>query len=152
MVTEPIIESQTDSNRYEAVVRISEAIAACREPEELATTLADEIGKFLHFDHLYFVVLKENSKEIEYLVWGKGPMPIAGPSDGRVALVGGYRQPGRASYSRLGHRRAISAIQRMGEENGSRLGGPRTLDDPASSIGRFRNQPRHSESIQRRTK
>ena len=35
-----------------------------------------EIGKFLHFDHLYFVVLKENSKEIEYLVWGKGPVPL----------------------------------------------------------------------------
>src|SRR5882724_8391449 len=76
MGTEPIIAPQSDSRRYEAVLRISEAIAACREPEELATTLASEIGKFLHFDHLYFVVLKENSKEIEYLVWGKGPLPF----------------------------------------------------------------------------
>src|ERR1700720_2971237 len=76
MSTEPIIESQTDSYRYEAIVRISEAIAVCREPKELATTLADEIGKFLHFDHLYFVVVKENSREIEYLVWGKGPLPF----------------------------------------------------------------------------
>ena len=39
------IASQSDSHRYEAVLRISEAIAACREPEELATTLASEIGK-----------------------------------------------------------------------------------------------------------
>ena len=70
MGTDPIIAPQCDTHRYEAVVRISEAIAACREPEQLATTLASEIGKFLHFDHLYFVVLKENSKEIEYLVWG----------------------------------------------------------------------------------
>jgi formate hydrogenlyase transcriptional activator len=77
MGTEPIVESQTGSYRYEAIVRISEAIAACREPEELATTLASEIGKFLHFDHLYFVVLKENSKEIEYLLWGKSPIPLA---------------------------------------------------------------------------
>jgi formate hydrogenlyase transcriptional activator len=76
MSTEPIIESQTDSYRYEAIVRISEAIAACREPKELATTLADEIGKLLNFDHLYFVVVKENSQEIEYLVWGKGPLPF----------------------------------------------------------------------------
>jgi formate hydrogenlyase transcriptional activator len=76
MGTDPIIASQSDTHRYEAVVRISEAIAACREPEELATTLASEIGKFLQFDHLYFVVLKENSKEIEYLVWGKGPLPF----------------------------------------------------------------------------
>jgi formate hydrogenlyase transcriptional activator len=76
MGTDPIIAPQSDSHRYEAVLRISEAIAACREPEELATTLASEIGEFLHFDHLYFVVLKENSKEIEYLVWGKGPLPF----------------------------------------------------------------------------
>jgi formate hydrogenlyase transcriptional activator len=70
------ISPECDSQRYQAVLRISEAIAACREPEELATTLADEIGKFLHFDHLYFMVLKENSAEIEYLVWGKGPIPV----------------------------------------------------------------------------
>jgi formate hydrogenlyase transcriptional activator len=76
MGTEPIVESQTDSYRYEATVRISEAIAACREPKELATTLADEIGKLVNFDHLYFVVVKENSQEIEYLVWGKGPLPF----------------------------------------------------------------------------
>ena len=76
MGTEPIVESQTDSYRYEAIVRISEAIAACREPKELATTLADEIGKLLKFDHLFFVVVKENSQEIEYLVWGKGPLPF----------------------------------------------------------------------------
>src|SRR5580704_9407907 len=76
MGTDPIIAPQSDSHRYEAVLRISEAIAVCREPEELATTLASEIGKFLHFDHLCFVVLKENSKEIEYLVWGKGPLPF----------------------------------------------------------------------------
>jgi formate hydrogenlyase transcriptional activator len=74
MGTESIIRSQRDNNRYEAVVRISEAIAACREPEELAKTLADEIGKLLQFDHLYFFVFKENSKEIEYQVWGKGPI------------------------------------------------------------------------------
>src|SRR5580700_8371454 len=76
MGTEPIVESQTGSYRYKAIVRISEAIAACREPKELATTLADEIGKLLSFDHLYFVVVKENSQEIEYLIWGKGPLPF----------------------------------------------------------------------------
>src|SRR5580700_675242 len=76
MGTDLIIAPQTDSHRYEAVLRISEAIAACRKPEELARTLADEIGKFLNFDHLYLVVLKENAKEIEYLLWGKNPIPL----------------------------------------------------------------------------
>jgi hypothetical protein len=110
MGTDPIIAPQSDSHRYEAVLRISEAIAACREPEELATTLASEIGKFLHFDHLYFVVLKENSKEIEYLVWGRGPTTFFGLADGRIAMVGGCAQPGSATYCRLGHRRAVPAI------------------------------------------
>jgi len=74
--TVPVIERETSSHRYEAVTRISEAIAACREPEELASTLADEIGDSLHFDHLYLAVFKENSREIEYLAWGKGPLPF----------------------------------------------------------------------------
>ena len=76
MGTDPIIASQSDSHRYKAVMRISEAIAASRDPEELARTLADEIGDFLHFDLLYVVVFKENSSEIEYLVWGKGSLPF----------------------------------------------------------------------------
>ena len=76
MGTDLIIAPQSDSHRYESVVRISEAIAACREPGELATTLSDEIGKLLNFDHLYFVAVKENSQEIEYLAWGKGPLPF----------------------------------------------------------------------------
>jgi formate hydrogenlyase transcriptional activator len=74
--TVPFITRETSSHRYEAVMRISEAIAACREPEELARTLADEIGDFLHFDHLYLTVFKEDSREIEYLVWGKGSVPF----------------------------------------------------------------------------
>src|SRR6202451_1202760 len=74
--TVPVIARETRSHRYEAVMRISEATRACREPEELARTLADEIGDFLHFDHLYFTVFKENSREIEYLVWGKGSLPL----------------------------------------------------------------------------
>jgi len=74
--TVPVIARETSGHRYEAVIRLSEAIAACREPEELASTLADEIGDFLHFDHLYLSVFKENSREIEYLVWGKGSLPF----------------------------------------------------------------------------
>jgi len=77
MGTEPITEFQRDCHRYEAVMRISEAIAACREPDELARTLADETSKLLRFDHLYFVVLEANSSQIECLAWGKGPLPVS---------------------------------------------------------------------------
>jgi formate hydrogenlyase transcriptional activator len=68
--------SASNSNRYDAVLRMTEALSTCREPEKLATTLAEQISKFLHFEHLYLLVLKKKSKEIEYLVWGKGPMPL----------------------------------------------------------------------------
>src|ERR1700756_3555463 len=77
MGTEPITEVQRDCHRYQAVMRVSEAIAACREPDELARTLADEISKLLRFDHLYFVVLEANSSQIECLAWGKGPLPVS---------------------------------------------------------------------------
>src|SRR5271155_2476930 len=74
--TVPVIARDTGSRHYEAVMCISEAIAACREPEELASALADEVGDFLHFDHLYLTVFKEDSREVEYLVWGKGSLPF----------------------------------------------------------------------------
>jgi formate hydrogenlyase transcriptional activator len=76
MATNPTIAPQSDTHRYKAVVRISEAIAACREPEELAESLANELDKFLHFDHLHLTVLKENSKEVEYRVSGKRDLPF----------------------------------------------------------------------------
>jgi len=71
-----MLTGESSSQRYDAVLRISEDLCACCEPEELAKTLADEIGNFVHFDHLYLVVRKENSKEIAHLVWGRGPIPL----------------------------------------------------------------------------
>jgi formate hydrogenlyase transcriptional activator len=76
MSTDTHIPVGVDQQRYEAVLRISEAIAACREPEELARTLAVGLGEFLNFGHLYLMILKENSREIESMVWGKGPLPL----------------------------------------------------------------------------
>jgi hypothetical protein len=69
-------EPQSDTERYKAVVRISEVIAACREPEELVDSLASELDKFLHFDHSHLTVLKENSKEIEYRRTAKRNVPL----------------------------------------------------------------------------
>lgn len=62
----------TNTQRYEAVLRISDGLSSCCEPEELAKTLADQLGEFLQFDSLDVLVLKENSKEIEWHAWGKG--------------------------------------------------------------------------------
>jgi PAS domain S-box-containing protein len=56
--------------RYEAVLRLSEALSACREPEELTTILSEQLGEFLDFLQFYIVVYKENSTEVEWAVLG----------------------------------------------------------------------------------
>jgi formate hydrogenlyase transcriptional activator len=76
MSTNATIAGQSSSVRYEALVRISEALAASGEPEALAKTLANELEEFLYFDHLYIAVLKEKSKEVEYRVRGKGDVAL----------------------------------------------------------------------------
>jgi formate hydrogenlyase transcriptional activator len=75
MVNELLVSAGTNTRLYEAVFRISEAFSACCEPEELARTLADKLLEFISFDHLDVVVFKENSNEIEWQAWGKGPLP-----------------------------------------------------------------------------
>lgn len=76
MSTGTVIVHESTSERYDAVLRISEALCTYCEPEELAKGLASELENFLHFDHLYMVVLKEKSKEVEYRVRGKGGFPF----------------------------------------------------------------------------
>jgi formate hydrogenlyase transcriptional activator len=75
MVTPVLAGTDATTTRYEAVVRISEALSACSECKELARILAAEIATYLPFDHLFLAVFKENSKEIESFVWGKGDLP-----------------------------------------------------------------------------
>lgn len=89
------LSPESVARRYEAVVRISEALAACREPEELAKTLANQLDGFLRFDHLDVMVLKENSAEIEWHAWGKGELPVPDlpPEDRRTWHVYNSLEP-----------------------------------------------------------
>jgi formate hydrogenlyase transcriptional activator len=64
----------TDTQRYEALFRIFEALSNCREPEELSRVLADQLIEVIGFHHLDVVIFKDDSKEIEWHVWGKGPI------------------------------------------------------------------------------
>jgi formate hydrogenlyase transcriptional activator len=57
--------------RYEAVLRLSEALSQCREPEELTEILSEQLGEFLEFLQFYIIVYKENSAEVEWLVMGR---------------------------------------------------------------------------------
>jgi formate hydrogenlyase transcriptional activator len=57
------------------VLRISEALAACGQAEEVAKTLADLLSEFLSFESFEVVIFKEGSTEIEWHAWGKGGPP-----------------------------------------------------------------------------
>src|SRR5580704_14835702 len=56
--------------RYEAVRRISEALSACREPEDLTRILSEQLGEFLDVFQFYIIAYKENSTEVEWAVVG----------------------------------------------------------------------------------
>ena len=52
-----MVISHETNECYDAVLLLSEALCMCREPEDLAKSLANELDNLLHFDHLYLVVL-----------------------------------------------------------------------------------------------
>ena len=60
--------SGTDAQRYEALLRISEVLSSCREPEALSRVLADQLRELISFDFLDVLVFKENSNEVEWRV------------------------------------------------------------------------------------
>jgi hypothetical protein len=57
-VSKPVANSAL---RYEAVLRLSEALSTSREPEELTKTLSEQLREFLDFFQFYIIVYKENS-------------------------------------------------------------------------------------------
>ena len=62
---------QVAARRYEAVLRLSEALSQCREPEDLTAILAEELREFLTFLQFYIVLYTENSDEVEWAVVGR---------------------------------------------------------------------------------
>src|SRR5579862_5848314 len=64
------IPARPKGSRYEALLRISEALSACQEPEDLTRILSEELREFLDFFQFYIIVYKENSAEIEWAVVG----------------------------------------------------------------------------------
>ena len=145
MSTNAIMASESAGNRYEAVVRISEALAAVR-PEALAKNLANGLEEFLHFDHLYIAVLKENSKEIEYRVRGKGEFDLPDLPMEELPIWEAIANPDPVRIIDWHGDQRISAVQTMGEENGLRLRDQRTPDHAASAIRYSRNRSRHNGS------
>jgi formate hydrogenlyase transcriptional activator len=69
------------ARRYEAVLRISETLSACREPEDLTRILSEQLREFLDFFQFYIIVYKENSTEVEWAVVGSEKSLISAYAD-----------------------------------------------------------------------
>jgi formate hydrogenlyase transcriptional activator len=75
------IRTRGEGRRYEAVLRISEALSACREPEDLTRILSEQLREFLDFFQFYIIVYKENSTEVEWAVVGSEKSLISAYAD-----------------------------------------------------------------------
>jgi formate hydrogenlyase transcriptional activator len=75
------IRASDKGQRYEALLQISEALSACREPEDLTSILASHLREFLDFYQFYIVVYKENSTEVEWAVVGSEKSLVSAYAD-----------------------------------------------------------------------
>ena len=99
---------ETSSRRYAAVLRISEAISACSDPQELATILADQLIDFLSFDHLDVMVLQgEFHRNRMARVGQRSTAPFRGSADRRTAKMARLQHPGTASHAGTGTPRNV---------------------------------------------
>src|SRR6201993_1852601 len=75
------IPQGTDGPRYEALLRLSEALSASQEPEDLTKILSEQLREFLDFLQFYIVIYKENSTEVEWAVVGREKSLVAAYAD-----------------------------------------------------------------------
>jgi formate hydrogenlyase transcriptional activator len=71
------VRPRSTGRRYEAVLRLSEALSQCREPEDLTTILSDQLHEFLEFLQFYIIVYKAHSTEVEWAVVGREKSLVA---------------------------------------------------------------------------
>jgi formate hydrogenlyase transcriptional activator len=75
------LQERGEGKRYEALLRISEALSACREPEDLTRILSEQLGESLDIFQFYIIVYKENSTEVEWAVLGAEKSLISAYAD-----------------------------------------------------------------------
>ena len=75
------IPTRSDGRRYEAVLRLSEALSVCTEPEDLTKILSEQLREFLDFLQFYIIVYKEKSSEVEWAVVGREKSLVSAYAD-----------------------------------------------------------------------
>src|SRR5271156_6087463 len=75
------VPPRSTGRRYEAVLRLSEALSQCREPEDLTKVLSDQLREFLEFLQFYIIVYKAHSTEVEWAVVGREKSLVAAYAD-----------------------------------------------------------------------
>jgi len=81
MAGDTYILPRSDGRRYEAVLRLSEALSVCTEPEDLTKVLSEQLHEFLDFLQFYIIVYKEKSSEVEWAVVGREKSLMAAYAD-----------------------------------------------------------------------
>jgi formate hydrogenlyase transcriptional activator len=76
MSTNALISPAAGTLRYEAAVRISQALSTCDQPETFAEVFAQQLAQDLSFVCLDILVFKEASEEIESSAWGRRLLPF----------------------------------------------------------------------------
>jgi len=81
MADDAYMLSRSEGRRYEAVLRLSEALSVCAEPEDLTKILSEQLREFLAFLQFYIIVYKENSTEVEWAVVGREKSLVSAYAD-----------------------------------------------------------------------
>src|SRR5580700_4128630 len=95
MSVQASIPQRRDGRRYEAVLRLSEALSLCQEPEDLTKVLSEQLREFLDFLQFYIVVYKENSTDVEWAVVGREKSLVSAYADVPV-----QQRPSWQAYTR----------------------------------------------------
>ena len=76
MSTDALIAKKTNSDRYRAVLRVSDAVSASGKSEQLVEILAAELGAFLNFDYLDVLIFGDSRNQVECYAWSKRGIPL----------------------------------------------------------------------------
>ena len=95
MGVDAYIQPRSDGQRYEAVLRLSEALSVCTEPEDLTKILSEELHEFVDFLQFYIIVYKEKSSDVEWAVVGREKSLVSAYADVPV-----QQRPSWQAYTR----------------------------------------------------